>query len=277
MVSCDEFRCIIRVKKTRRRDAEPCGYIRIVPYHVRITTNTGSSDETKLDLTAGELETRVLGPYRAGSALTLGGRNFPIDSIDRIRINYTDDPSAEIRPSVKAERERRSRESRVVTFGGPSLDWYVADSGRDVTDEMITAPPGSATVSLPEPRDVALDPRSVMVVHGRNMAARDAMFSFLEALDLHPLDWTELRSMTGAASPYIGDILDQAFRKAQAFVVLFTGDDEARLIPALQKPGDPAHETDLTAQARPNVLFEAGMAMGRHADRTVLVEIGAIN
>ncbi|MDO9440589.1 MAG: nucleotide-binding protein, partial [Beijerinckiaceae bacterium] len=35
-------------------------------------------------------------------------------------------------------------------------------------------------------------------------------------------------------------------------------------------------EGKLQGQARPNVLFEAGLAMGRHAEKTVLVQIGKI-
>ena len=100
------------------------------------------------------------------------------------------------------------------------------------------------------------------------------MFEFLHSLDLHPLEWSEAVNATGKASPYMGEILDAAFSRAQAVVVLFTPDDEARLKAPFRAENEPLHEIQLTDQARPNVLFEAGMAMARDQDRTVLVELG---
>ena len=111
---------------------------------------------------------------------------------------------------------------------------------------------------------------------GRNTEAREALFEFLRAIDLHPLEWSEAVSATGKASPYIGEILDAAFSRAHAVVVLLTPDDEARLKAQFRLESDPPHETHLTGQARPNVLFEAGMAMARNQDRTVLVELGEL-
>ncbi len=61
-----------------------------------------------------------------------------------------------------------------------------------------------------------------------------------------------------------------------AVLVLFTPDDEVRLKEAFRDSSDPDYEAELTEQARPNVLFEAGMAMGRNADQTVLVELGEL-
>src|SRR5206468_2612596 len=118
--------------------------------------------------------------------------------------------------------------------------------------------------------------QKVFVVHGRNQALRDSIFDFLRAIGLHPLEWSEAVQLTGEASPYVGRVLDVAFKNAQAVVVLITPDDEARLKQEFQKEDDPPYEKQLTGQARPNVLFEAGMAMGRDANRTVLVEVGKL-
>ncbi|HWS89014.1 MAG TPA: nucleotide-binding protein [Pyrinomonadaceae bacterium] len=129
------------------------------------------------------------------------------------------------------------------------------------------SPPGRNDDDVP-------DRRTVFVVHGRNLKAREALFRFLRSIGLKPLEWSQAVNATGDPSPYIGNVLNVAFSLAQAVVVLMTPDDEARLREPLQTQSDPHYESSLTPQARPNVLFEAGIAMGRSADRTVLVELG---
>jgi predicted nucleotide-binding protein len=115
---------------------------------------------------------------------------------------------------------------------------------------------------------------TVFVVHGRNEEARKAMFSLLRALGLKPIEWSQAIKKTGESSPYVGTILEIAFREAAAVVVLLTPDDEARLKKKYRKPQEPNYERKLTGQARPNVLFEAGMAFGRNPNSTVLVQLG---
>jgi predicted nucleotide-binding protein len=113
----------------------------------------------------------------------------------------------------------------------------------------------------------------VFVVHGRNTVARDGMFDFLRAIGLHPIDWSEAVKLTGKGSPYIGEVLDAAFAKATAVVVLMTPDEVAYLRNEYAYKPD---EDDLqpSGQPRPNVLFEAGMALGRDPDRTIMVQLG---
>ncbi len=115
---------------------------------------------------------------------------------------------------------------------------------------------------------------TVFVVHGRDATAQGAVFSFLRAVGLRPLEWTQAVKLTRKASPYVGEILDAAFQKAAAIVVLLTPDDEAKLRSKFITASDPDFEKKLTGQARPNVLFEAGMAFGRNPNSTVLVQLG---
>lgn len=115
--------------------------------------------------------------------------------------------------------------------------------------------------------------RTVFVIHGRDSQARLRMFDLLRRMGLHPLEWESIVQEVGMASPYLGDTVRAAFTIAQAALVLMTPDDIVRLHPSLQGSGpDPEHGTQ--CQARPNVLFEAGMAFGLYPERTVLIKMG---
>ena len=131
-----------------------------------------------------------------------------------------------------------------------------------MTDDAVTA-----EASTP-------DSRKVFVIHGRNEPARRGLFDFLRSIGLSPIEWSQAIAATGKGSPYIGEVLDVAFSTAQAIVVLETPDDIAYLHPSLTYPDDP--DTEPQPQPRPNVLFEAGMAMGRNPDRTIIVEMGRV-
>ena len=211
---------------------------------------------------------RVLPAYRGGGSLTLDGHTVDTSIVGVIRILETDE---KVNPATPYDDDYLRE-----------LGWTYSTEERDITNQWITGPPGQGTIDGEEPivtlnqeQDVhpSIDAREVFVVHGRNGAARDAMFTFLRALELHPLEWSELVNTTGQGSPYIGDVLDVAFSRAHAVVVLMTPDDEVRLREQFRHDNEP-DEAEFKGQARPNVLFEAGRAFGRHAHRTILVEIG---
>lgn len=159
----------------------------------------------------------------------------------------------------------------------------IREAARSVAPATVIAP------SAPAPTGRAKAPRaranntstkrrgtSVWVVHGRNEKLKQEIFALLRALHLVPLEWNQALKKTGKGTPYVGEILDAAFRTAVAVVVLLTPDDDAMLKKQFWIKSDGPHEKKLTGQARANVLFEAGMAFGRNENSTVLVQVGDI-
>ncbi len=246
-------------------------------WHIRVRGKspdgkaTRDNEVTVVDRDRAWVDTRILEPRRRNQPITVNGRQFEWDEIQSVWISVSDVRSSVIIQQLKAE----DASSPVMRVGGRGYNWRAAQRAKDVTDELIDSPVGSMSDDAPASIESA-DPRKVMVVYGRDGEARLAMFTLLRALGLQPQEWGALVEATGSAAPYIGEILDNAFAVAKAVVVLFTPDDEARLRPELHGSEEAGHETALTPQARPNVLFEAGMALGIHPDRTVLVELGKL-
>jgi hypothetical protein len=136
---------------------------------------------------------------------------------------------------------------------------------------VLSPPPGSGLVAkIALASENLPHPSAVAVAYGRDDAAREAVFGFLRALGLKPLEWEQLVRATRSAAPSSGEAVERGFAAARAVVVLFTPDDRAQLDSAL------GHEK-VRLQARPNVLLEAGMALATHPDRTVLVVIGDVD
>ena len=144
-----------------------------------------------------------------------------------------------------------------------------------VEDEYATNTSSRSTTFALMTSESHPDPKAVFVVHGRNEVARKGMFDFLRSIGLKPLEWSQAVKLTGKAAPYIGEVLDAAFTAARAVVVLMTP-DEITYLRREYTSGDDDPDYQPSSQARPNVLFEAGMAMGRDPDRTVLVELGKV-
>lgn len=116
--------------------------------------------------------------------------------------------------------------------------------------------------------------KHVWIVHGRDDRLRQALFDFVKSIGLEPLEWSAAVRATKHGAPYVGDVLDKAFAKASAVIVLMTPDDDAMLRKKHWQKDEESYEKKLTGQARPNVLFEAGIAFGTHPTQTILVEIG---
>jgi hypothetical protein len=114
-----------------------------------------------------------------------------------------------------------------------------------------------------------------MVVHGRDLKARNDLFGLLRALGLCPIEWTEAVRATGTGTPYTGDAVEAAFRIAQAAVVLCTPDEQVLLRVDLRNQDEPA-DARPAWQPRPNVYFEGGIAFTSHPTRTIVLELGPV-
>lgn len=128
----------------------------------------------------------------------------------------------------------------------------------------------------PRRRPKPKDPRKVVVVYGRDTKLRDALYAFLRAIGLDPIEWGQGMNATGKPTPSIPQTLDAMFREGAAVVVLLSPDDLVVLAPRLRRPKESKKETTRLGQARPNVFFEAGLAFGIYPDATVLVSVGEV-
>jgi len=120
------------------------------------------------------------------------------------------------------------------------------------------------------------DPKKVFVIYGRNRLACDAMCCFLRSLGLTPRRFDDVEGDLPHGTPYIGDVLEAGFDEARVAIVLLTGDEIVSLRAKYARREDKPDETGPTLQARPNVLFEAGMALAKHPKQTIIVELGEI-
>lgn len=119
----------------------------------------------------------------------------------------------------------------------------------------------------------APDPRKVFVIHGRNARARDEMEHFLQSLGLHPLRFGNVRASLGG-TPTIAEVVERGMDEAQGVIALFTADEYAGVRPEYREQHDKPEDV-CRWQARPNVIFEAGMAFGRDRRRVVFVLLGS--
>jgi predicted nucleotide-binding protein len=128
---------------------------------------------------------------------------------------------------------------------------------------------------------VARPPRTkentVFVVHGRDIKLRDAMYALLGALGLKVQEWGHaIRAARGGGNPYVNDAVTKILEQAQAIVVMLSPDDEVKLKDQFVAKHERSTEGRLGGQARPNVIFETGIAIGSHHHKTMIVQVGDV-
>lgn len=105
---------------------------------MRISLDGETHDEVKTDMDPDTLERQILDPYRNGKAITINGKTIGVDKIERVWISENEEGIEPIIALLKAE----DSQSSVAFVGGPGLSWRAASRDTDVTDQLITGPPG---------------------------------------------------------------------------------------------------------------------------------------
>jgi len=110
----------------------------------------------------------------------------------------------------------------------------------------------------------------VFVIHGRDLEAVAQLESFLKRLGLKHVRFEDVADGL-RSNAFIADIVVEGIRNAQIVIGLFTPDEVA----ALYDHGGEYVEASARWQARPNVLFEAGVAWGIGREKVILATLGA--
>lgn len=137
-------------------------------------------------------------------------------------------------------------------------------------EELTTQ--GVQVVENVRPNPALSDPLKVFIVHGRDLSLLDKLGQFLRSVGLIPLSWEEARSLTGKPTPFTEEVVTSAFSKAQAIIILLSPDERVQLRNELATDGN----ADIGHQPRPNVIWEMGLAMAMHHERTILLEVGTV-
>jgi predicted nucleotide-binding protein len=170
---------------------------------------------------------------------------------------------------LAGEELRQAQRAEPTSPAGPAAGVTAGEPADEPGRETSSRPPGAAAAA--DHPDVT---RQVFIVHGRDGELTKNFSDLLRAVRLEPLEWETLVKATGSTAPYLGQVVARAPHLAQATLVLLSPDDVVELHSDLFLDNDPPQERARSGQARPNVLFELGLALMAYPERTILVEVG---
>lgn len=147
-----------------------------------------------------------------------------------------------------------------------------------VQSQPVPVPTTSQPRSRANKRKKSSPERSVFVIHGRDSALTTSVYQVIRSLGLTVLEWNDAvkKASKNDPNPVVSDIVHKVMEDAGALVVLFSPDDEVKLKDHFCGKEEKHSEGKLRGQARPNVLFESGLALGLHPRKTLLVQVGDI-
>ncbi|MEZ4788915.1 MAG: nucleotide-binding protein [Flavobacteriales bacterium] len=114
----------------------------------------------------------------------------------------------------------------------------------------------------------------VFIVHGRDHQALAELSKFVRSLGLEVLPFEHVANDKGG-NPFVADVVSEGIQQAELVLVLFTPDELAALYDPVSGNLARNERSGSRWQARPNVIFEAGIAFAMKRERTALLTLGA--
>ena len=116
--------------------------------------------------------------------------------------------------------------------------------------------------------------KTVFIIYGRDTDAHTELVKFIRAVGLDELPFEAVADGLGP-TPFVADVVTTGIQKADAVIALFTPDEQAVLYDPRSGRSLAGEERGSRWQARPNVMFEAGVAFGKSKQEPILTVLGA--
>lgn len=154
----------------------------------------------------------------------------------------------------------------------------ILELGEDESEPDPKGPSHQDSALGPGPvAPVVLQPKEgkkVFVIHGRDRANLQELKHFLKGLGLQAWTFVDEFHEASPNTPIV-EIVSRGVSKTRAVIALLTPDEFACLVPERREAAE-SERNVRRWQPRPNVIYEAGMAMGLNRDGTILVTVGNV-
>ncbi|NOK32027.1 hypothetical protein HMI49_02260 [Corallococcus exercitus] len=118
------------------------------------------------------------------------------------------------------------------------------------------------------------DGKKVFIIHGRDRATLQELKHFLKGLGLQAWTFVDEFHESISNTPIV-EIVARGVSKTRAVIALLTPDEFACLVPERREAAE-SERNVRRWQPRPNVIYEAGMAMGLNREGTIMVTVGNV-
>lgn len=239
-------------------------YYHVILEYINSSKKKEIDHEIKTDLTdVRDVVSRFVDPYELGQPIVFNGQTYPIESINKINIYKSDEPS-----NILVNQERIRHEQRQASYAAsgvfavyvPNHLYSAIVKLENITDQFITMAKGSRSTiqnSTQSSKD-SIDLTKVFIVHGHDDHLLSDVKTFLYSLGIEPL---VLREQHDASLTIIEKLEKHINDKNIGFgIILYTPDDEGK---AVQEP-------DFKYRARQNVVFEHGFLTGLYGRERVV-------